>query len=204
MIAAARDRSSPPASRALTSINSTTGIVWTRCQAPLCSTASRSTSPPRAEGQARSRELPDRGLRLGFGENSLPLRTSPRREADVAGVGPLLDLGYRLFAPLDEIAVEVGNERGLTFDEVKPMWERAARVEQLLDERRALGMQLARLACGRFQRRAKIVLGGLVSEEQPEEPLDFEQRRRWLAAEPLLQCRMAFRGNGVARGLFSA
>src|ERR1700758_3351561 len=122
MTAAARDRSSRPAGRASTSINSTTGIFWTRCRAPLCSTASRSTSPPRAEGQTRSRELPD-GLGLGFGEYSLPLRASARRDSDVAGVGPLLELSYRLFAPLDEIAVEVGNEHGLSFDEVKPMRE---------------------------------------------------------------------------------
>ena len=44
------------------------------------------------------------------------------------------------------------------------------RVEQFFDERRALGVQLASLARGRFNRRAKILLGGLVSEEQPEEP----------------------------------
>ena len=60
---------------------------------------------------------------------------------------------------------------------------KARRVEQFFDERRALGVQLTGVPGGGFQRLAKIVCGGLVSEEQAQKSLDFDNRRGGLADE---------------------
>jgi transposase len=93
---------------------------------------------------------PASSLGIGLGEYPLPPLASPRREADVAGVGPFLDFGDRLLAPFDEISVELGDERRERFDEVKPLWEGTTGVQQLIDERLALGVQLTSLSRGGF------------------------------------------------------
>ena len=152
----------------------------------------------------RTSEGPRDGLGVRHGEDALESLATSRRQSDVASVWPFLNLGDGLFTPLDEIAVEVGNERRLTFDEVKPMWERPACVKQFFDERRSLGMQRAGMARGGFQRLAKLFLCGLVAEEHPEKSLDFDQRCGRLATEPFPESRTAFRGDGVASGLLPA